>query len=100
MRFRNGIINRVGASVTTTATGSFSNTLANGDGLVLRTLSGSGVANINEKTGVISLSGSGLQISAIGANADHPLQIQIQEGQKILYTQSFALGSKSKILQV
>ena len=70
-----------------------------GSGLILRE-NNNPIASINERTGVISLSGTGLSIGVKSATATEPTTLSIERAGKILYTQALALSDTASIVGV
>lgn len=65
--------------------------------LVLRR-SGSGIANISETTGKITLLDPTLSLSVLGATSTNPLKIQIKDaGGQEVFSQRFSLPSSARL---
>lgn len=84
-RLRNGVLSRIestdSGSIKTADNGIFSLTAKNTEGIILAH-SGKTIANVNERTGKIELSDTAYSVSAVPANQDSPLQLEILSPEK------------------
>jgi hypothetical protein len=97
VRFRNGQITPLSQSTLTTGSGSFTLSGSTLSGVTILS-SGKEIARINETSGVMSITGSGITTRVLPATEKSPLQIQLISNGSVLYRQSFALPKNTGIV--